>query len=130
MFPERNGGIVVADHGENQSWTRYAFRRKNEGMKSAEHKSSLGTVSAADRGYIRKLARATKLANRSDGPAGTLAEALDRMWRIERAMGIDVAATALEHWPDCASHMTYLEAVRKMAAKEQLAQDRSVVFAG
>ena len=45
-------------------------------------------------------------------------------------MGIDVAATALEHWPDYASHMTYLEAVRKMAAKEQLTQDRSVEFAG
>ena len=91
-------------------------------MKSAEQKAICGTASAADREYIKKLARANKLASRSDGPAGTLEEALDRMWRIERAMGIDVAATAQEHWPDYASHMAYIEAVRKMAAREQLPQ--------
>ena len=99
-------------------------------MKSAEHKSLLATVSTADREYIKRLADANAVASRGDGPAGTLAEALDRMWRIERAMGIDVVAIAQEHWTDYDSHIAYLEAVRKMAAKKKSTQVEFLELAG
>ena len=41
------------------------------------------------------------------------------MKRLERSRGIDVVAIAQDHWPDYESHKNYLEAVRRMAAKER-----------
>ena len=42
--------------------------------------------------------------------------AFERMAMIERNMGIDVAATARERWPDRESHMSFLAAVKDRVA--------------
>ena len=88
-------------------------------MRSAKRNPQLGKVSASDRAYFRRLGEANAAITQMDQPAGTLAEALDRMWRIERSRGIDVAKFAQDHWPDYPSHKNYIEAVRRMAAKER-----------
>ena len=87
-------------------------------MKAMERKAQLGKVSQGDRDYFRRLGEANAATTRMEQPAGTLAEAIERMKRIARSRGIDVVATAQNHWPDYASHMNYIEAVRRMAAKE------------
>ena len=88
-------------------------------MKSTERKAQFGKVSEGDRDCFRRLGRANAAATRMEKPAGTLAEAIERMARIEGSRGIDVVATAQDHWPDYASHMNYIAAVRRMAAKER-----------
>ena len=88
-------------------------------MTSEKRNPQLGEVSASDRDYFRRLGEANAAITRMDQPAGTLAEALDRMTRLERSRGIDVVAIAQGHWPDYESHKNYLEAVRRMAAKER-----------
>ena len=88
-------------------------------MTSEKRNPQLGEVSASDRDYFRRLGEANAARPRMDQPAGTLAEALGRMWRIERSRGIDVAKFAQDHWPDYPSHKNYIEAVRRMAAKER-----------
>lgn len=92
-------------------------RAYNAPMGTKAHKANAGRVSAADRAYVRRLAEANQRASHGDAPAGTLAAALDRMWRIERNMGIDPVATAQDHWPDRDSHMAYLDAVRRRKAR-------------
>ena len=74
-------------------------------MKSTKRKVPFGKVSESDRDYFRRLGRANAAATRRERPAGTLAEAIERMARIEGSRGIDVVATAQDRWPDYASHM-------------------------
>ena len=88
-------------------------------MTSSKRNPPLGKVSKGDREYFRRLGEANAAITRMEQPAGTLAEAIDRMWRIEQSRGIDVAAMAQSHWPDYPSHQNYIEAVRRMAAKER-----------
>ena len=88
-------------------------------MTSEKRNPQLGKVSESDRAYFRRLGEANAAITRMDQPAGTLAEALDRMTRLERSRGIDVVAIAQDHWPDYESHKNYLEAARRMAAKER-----------
>ncbi len=86
-------------------------------MSAPRDKRFLGTVSDADRAYFEQLGEANAAAQRAtERPAGSLAVALERMAAIERNMGIDVVATAREHWPDRDSHMAFLAAVKKRVA--------------
>ena len=52
-------------------------------MKSTERKAQFGKVSEGDRDCFRRLGRANAAATRMEKPAGTLAEAIERMARIE-----------------------------------------------
>lgn len=79
-------------------------------------RTPLGTVSEADREYFARLGEANAAACATERPAGSLAVAFQRMGMIERNMGIDVAATAREHWPDRESHMSFLAAVKDRIA--------------
>ena len=88
-------------------------------MKSAKRNPQLGKVSEGDREYFKRLGEVNAAVTRMDQLAGTLAEAIVRMGRIERSRGIDVVAIAHDRWPDYASHVNYIEAVRGMAAKER-----------
>ena len=88
-------------------------------MTASKRNPDLGKVSEADRDYFRRLGEANAAITRMDQPAGTLAKAIDRMTRLERSRGIDVAAIAQDHWPDYESQKNYIEAVRRMAAKER-----------
>ena len=82
-----------------------------------DKKAHLGTVSDADRESFVRLGEANAAARRAtERPAGSLAAAFERMGMIERNMGIDVVATAREHWPDRESHMSFLAAVKNKIA--------------
>ena len=86
-------------------------------MSAPRDKRLLGTVSDADREYFEQLGVANAAAQRAtERPAGSLAVALERMAAIERNMGIDIVATAREHWPDRDSHMAFLAAVKEKIA--------------
>ena len=73
-------------------------------------------VTDADRAYLARVAEGNAAAQAGDRPAGSLAVAFERMGMIERAMGIDALATALECWTDRESHMAFLAAVKKKKA--------------
>ena len=77
---------------------------------------SVDVVTKADREYLARLAEGNTAARAGDRPAGSLAVALERMGTIEHAMGIDARATALEHWTDRESHMSFLAAVKRKKA--------------
>ncbi len=77
---------------------------------------SVDLVTKADREYLARLAEGNAAARAGERPAGSLAVALERMGMIERAMGIDARATALEHWTDRESHMSFLAAVKRKKA--------------
>ena len=82
-------------------------------------------VTESDREYFRRLGRASRALERTEGPAGTLKEALRRMGEIERTQGIDMLSPEmLESWPDRESHFAYLKAVKRMAAKERKRKER------
>ena len=87
-------------------------------MTKSRDKALFGTVSDADRAYFKRIGEANAAARAAtEGPAGSLAVAFERMARIERAHAIDVLATVRAgHWPDRESHMALLAAVK--AAKE------------
>lgn len=89
------------------------------GMERGKPGSRFGGVSEAERERFRKIGEVNRIVSRNeDGPAGTLSVALRRMARIERAMGIDVPAIAMEAWSDCQSHLNYMKAVRERMARQ------------
>lgn len=77
---------------------------------------TVDVVTDADREYLARLAEGNAAARAGDRPAGSLAVAFERMGMIERAMGIDALATALRHWTDRESHMSFLAEVKKKKA--------------
>ena len=103
----RNKGIEQrrAPHGQLE---RISTRATPGGMTA-----SVDEATDADRAYLARVAEGNAAARAGDRPAGSLAVALDRMGTIERAMGIDALATALRHWTDRESHMSFLAAVQK-----------------
>lgn len=77
---------------------------------------TVDVVTDADREYLARVAEGNVAARAGDRPAGSLAVAFERMGKIERAMGIDTLATALRHWTDRESHMSFLAEVRRKKA--------------
>lgn len=85
-----------------------------------------GKASAEDREYFRRLGRAKRALRRTERPPETLAEALDRMYRIERNHGLDLRSPhAQAIWSDRRSHFAYLKAIRALAAKARRANGSS-----
>ena len=77
-------------------------------------------VTQSDQQYFGRLGRANRALDRTERPPGSLKEALCRMARIEQLHGIDMRSPeALKSWPDRQSHIAYLKAVKRMAAKER-----------
>ena len=85
-------------------------------MATSKDEAPVDVVTDADRAYLARVAEGNAAARADDRPAGSLAVALERMGMIEHAMGIDALATALEHWTDRESHMSFLAAVKKKKA--------------
>ena len=85
-------------------------------MTPSGNEGTVDVVTDADREYLARVAEGNAAARAGDRPAGSLAVAFERMGMIERAMGIDVLATALAHWTDRESHMSFLAAVKKQKA--------------
>ena len=85
-------------------------------MKPSGDEGPVEVVTDADREYLARVAKGNAAARAGDRPAGSLAVAFERMGMIERAMGIDALATALEHWTDRESHMSFLAAVKRKKA--------------
>lgn len=77
---------------------------------------AVDVVTDADRQYLARVAEGNAAARAGDRPAGTPAVAFERMGSIERAMGIDTLETALRHWTDRGSHMSFLAEVKKKKA--------------
>ena len=57
---------------------------------------TVDVVTDADREYLARVAEGNAAARAGDRPAGSLAVAFERMGMIERAMGIDALAAALD----------------------------------
>ena len=95
---------------------RLARGARPKGSAPAAHARADDVVTDADRAYLARVAEGNAAARAGDRAAGSLAVAFERMGMIERAMGIDVRATALAHWGDRGSHLSLLAAVREKKA--------------
>ena len=72
---------------------------------------------------MQRLGQGMAAAKRLDQPAGTLREALRQMWWIERSRTATETVSKQSSWPDRASHLAYLTAVRKVAQTERRAAE-------